>query len=52
MNKIQVLVIYFFLSPLFLEAVTEEEKYWEKQAFKNVPKGLGVHVDMGYSSYL
>lgn len=52
MNKIQVSVICFFLSPLFLEAVTEEEKYWEKQAFKNVPKGLGVHVDMGYSSYL
>jgi len=48
--------IIFLLSlliiPLFLEAVTQNEKYWEEQSLKGIPKGLGIHTDLAYSSYL
>ena len=51
MKKINLLWILLFV-PLFLEAVSTNEKYWEEQSFENIPKGLGLHGDLGYSSYL
>jgi len=41
--------------PLLLSAVTIEEKTLEEQSFKNklhLPKGLGLHTDLAYNSYL
>jgi len=48
-------LLYIFYLPLSLFAVSETEKFWETQSFKNkldIPKGFGLHMDLAYSSYL
>jgi len=51
LKKIYLLFICLCL-PYVVEAVTEDEKFWEKESLKNIPKGFGIHTDLGYSTYL
>ena len=51
MKRVKLLLL-LSLFPLLLEAVTQNERYWEEETLKNIPKGLGLHTDLAYGSYL